>query len=93
MTRRQEIIEMLRHRKLTVKEISDEFLTTPEEIVIELPYIRDTVRPQEKLVYTDPVCNTCGFIFRERKMQKPPTKCPKCKSHDISVQRYFIKKL
>ena len=93
MTRRQEIIDMLRHRQLTVKEIADEFLTIPEEIVIDLKHIKDTVHPRERLMHTDPICNTCGFKFKERTKLKPPSKCPKCKGHDIEHQKYYIKKM
>jgi len=92
MTRRQEISEMLRHRTLTVKEIADEFMTIPEEIVEDLNHIKDTVRPQEELKYTDPLCNNCGFLFKERKKLKPPSKCPACKSHDIKSPKYFVRK-
>jgi len=92
MTQRQEIIDMLRYRQLTVKEIADEFLTIPEIIVEDLKHIRESVWPQEKLMHTDPVCRDCGFIFKERKKLKPPSKCPKCKSHKIDAPRFFVKK-
>lgn len=92
MTQRQEIIDMLRYRSLTVKEIADEFLTIPEIIVEHLKHIKATVYPQEKLMHTDPACRDCGFIFKERQKLKPPGKCPKCKSHRIDAPKYFIKK-
>jgi len=92
MTRRQEIIDMLRYRQLTVKEISDEFLTIPEEIVEHLKHIKQTVWPKEQLFHTDPKCNNCDFLFKDRTKLKPPSKCPACKSHDIASPKYFVKK-
>lgn len=91
MTRRQEIIDMLRYRQLTIKEIADEFLTIPEEIVEDLKHIKSSVQPKERLLSTDPHCIGCGFIFKERKKLKPPSKCPKCKGHNIDVAKYYVK--
>lgn len=94
MTRRQEIIEMLEGRRLTLKEISDEFLTTQEEIAEDLGKIQGAIRPQLSLEQTKPVCNDCGFVYKDRKDKnkvKPPTKCPRCHAEDIEPPRYFIK--
>lgn len=93
MTRRQEIIEMLKAQKLTLPELSDEFLTTQEEIALDLKEIRAGIRPQMSLEQTKPSCNSCGFIYKDRNDRgklKPPTKCPKCHSEDINPPRYFI---
>ena len=94
MTRRQEIIEMLKVRTLTLQNIADEFLTTQEEIAEDLKKIQSTVRPQYSLEQTLPACHDCGFTFKDRydkNKVKPPSKCPKCHGEGIEPPQYFIK--
>lgn len=94
MTRRQEIIEMLKARQLTIHQLADEFLTAQEEISEDLQAIRIGIRPQLSLEQTKPLCNSCGFVFKDRQDKnkvKPPTKCPKCHGEDIEPPRYFVK--
>lgn len=94
MTRRQEIIEMLKVRQLTIQEMADEFLATQEEISEDLQAIRMGIRPQLSLEQTKPLCHSCGFVFKDRQDKnklKPPTKCPKCHGEDIKPPRYLIK--
>jgi len=93
MTRQQEIIAMLQAQKMTLREISDEFLATQEEIALDLREIQNAIRPKMSLEQTKPVCNTCGFVYKDRKDKnkvRPPTKCPKCHGEDIEGPRYLI---
>jgi len=94
LTRRQEIVEMLKLQNMTLKELSDEFQADEEEIADDLKGIAIGVRPQFSLEQTKPICNSCGFVFLSRwdkNKVKPPTRCPKCKGEDIEPPRYFIK--
>ena len=93
MTRRQEIIAMLKIRRMTLREIADEFLTTQEEIALDLVQIRTGIRAQLSLEQTTPSCNSCGFVFKDRQDRnkvRRRTKCPTCHREDINPPRYFI---
>jgi len=90
MTRRKEIIEILKHRKLTLKELADEFLTEQEEILEDLRHIAQTVFPEMDLRMEVPVCKNCGYAFKKRKKGKPPSRCPQCKGEAIIQPQYFI---
>lgn len=35
-------------------------------------------------------CQDCGFVFRERKKLTRPSRCPRCRSENISAPRYGI---
>lgn len=94
LTRRQEIIYILGSRQLTLRQLSDEFLATEEEIAEELRELKESIRPQRRLEQTTPVCHDCGFVFKnrfDRNKVRRPSRCPKCKSEGIEPPRYYIK--
>lgn len=90
MTRRKEIIEVLKHRKLTLKGLADEFLAEQEDILEDLHHIAQTMFPEMDLRMELPECKTCGYEFKQRKKGKPPSRCPTCKGESITHPRYFI---
>lgn len=94
LTRRQEIIEMLRFRQLTLRQIADEFLAPEEDIAEDLRDLKYAVRPHYSLDQTTPNCHDCGFVFKDRfdkNKVRRPSRCPKCRSEDIGPPKYFIK--
>lgn len=87
--RRAQIIEMLQNRKMTVKEIADDFLTEPAEIVYDLQFVKELASPK-RLKFTAAVCKDCGFSNKDRTKGKSPQRCPKCKNHHFNPVKYFI---
>jgi hypothetical protein len=91
-TRRKEIIEVLEKEKLTVKQLADLFQVEVRFILEDLRHISQSLKPMHKKIeQLFPVCNSCGFVFRSRKKFSRPSKCPKCRSEDITEPVYWIK--
>ncbi|HDQ59867.1 MAG TPA: ArsR family transcriptional regulator [Candidatus Woesearchaeota archaeon] len=90
-TRRKEIMGILEKQEMTLKQLAEHFAITPKEISEDLKHISQTIKAgHKKLVQRWAVCNSCGFVFKERKRLSRPTKCPECRSEDISEQKFSI---
>ncbi|MEM4718310.1 MAG: transcriptional regulator, partial [Desulfurococcaceae archaeon] len=37
-----------------------------------------------------PTCRKCGFVFKDLKRPRKPSKCPSCKSEWITPPRFLI---
>ncbi len=90
-TRRKEIIEVLKEREMTLKELVELFQTEVKEIVEDLIHISQSVKIEhKKLKQRWAICNNCGFTFKDREKFTRPTKCPKCRSEDITEPSFRI---
>lgn|SRR3989338_2501127 len=90
-TRRREIIELLEKDKLTAKQLADLFRADMKYILEDLKHIAQTVKISHKKLKIEPaVCNVCGYTFKERERLSRPTKCPKCRSEDITEPVFYI---
>lgn len=45
---------------------------------------------QKRFVMDPPVCQDCGFLFRERTRLTKPSRCPRCRSEAVSPPRFGI---
>ncbi|MBI2546598.1 HTH domain-containing protein [Candidatus Woesearchaeota archaeon] len=91
MTRRQQIIQILRQTPQTVKQLADYFEVTRGEIETDLVHIEKSVRAEnQKLVIQPASCRECSFVFRERSRLRKPSKCPRCKSEAITEPVFSI---
>ena len=88
MTRREEIIEILKKEKISVQEIANLYRVIISEVLIDFYHIKKTFN--NKLKKEPAVCSYCGFVFEERSRIKTPSKCPKCKHEKIFPQRFWI---
>jgi len=89
-TRREEIIEMLRVRSMRLIDVANDFLTTPDDIAIDLEHIAKSIYPTEVLRLEVPTCTKCGYAFKWRKKVKSPSRCPSCKGERITDPVFFI---
>lgn len=89
MTRREQIIELLKKEERTVKSLANIFATTPAEILEDLKHIEISIKPL-KLKYQPAFCKKCGFVFKERDKIKKPSKCPRCRAEWIKAQVFRI---
>ena len=93
MTRRQEIIEILRNEALSLQDLAVILRIHIKNIFEDIPHIEKTVRPKEKLVITPAQCLKCNFTFKERRKIKTPSRCPKCKGTHIKEPVFQIQKI
>jgi len=90
MTRRTEIIEMLKKEAISAQELANIYKITAKEIEEDLQHIAKSVRPDFELVMYPAKCQHCGFIFKERSRIKKPSRCPKCKKESIDPPLFKI---
>ncbi len=90
MTRREEIIKMLKDQEMTSHELCQYFQTTKKAILSDLRHIRKSLKNKNgALVMRMPLCNQCGFLFNLETV-KEPSKCPKCNSTWIEPPAYKV---
>lgn len=99
LTTRERIYELLKRseKPLTVDEIIS-LLNIPDlnprNVYEHLEHIARSVKARSKgreyLAMDPPVCRKCGFVFKELRKPKKPTKCPRCRSEWISPPRFLI---
>jgi transcriptional regulator len=90
MTRREEIIGVLEKNPISVQELATMFHVEIGEILEHLEHIKLSIKPK-KLKVDPAFCKYCGFVFKERKRLKTPTKCPKCRKEWIHAAMFSVK--
>lgn len=95
LTLRRTIIEAIKGRLMTAKEISGAAGLSEKEVAGHLAHIQKSVsasREGERLrfVVEPSVCLSCGFVFKKRERLKTPSRCPLCRSEEISEMRFGI---
>ena len=89
-TRRQEIRVLLAERSWTLDELAARYLLPRRVIVDDLEHIARSIAPRQRVVIQTPVCEACGFQFKDRKRFTDPSRCPRCKNEHLSPQRLRI---
>lgn len=86
MTRRKEIVELLKQRPYTIRELTILYCVETKEIEEDLKHIAYSI----KVKRTHSLCEFCGFVFKEREKFKGPSKCPKCKNMKITEPMFSV---
>lgn len=90
-TIRQKIISLLSNEELTAREISGQVGVSEKEVNEHLAHIARSVASQNKRVVITPAdCQTCGYVFEDRKRFTRPGRCPQCKKSYIQSPRFRI---
>ncbi|KYK32726.1 MAG: hypothetical protein AYK19_15090 [Theionarchaea archaeon DG-70-1] len=90
MTRREDIIELLKKEEMTSEKLARYFHTTKRNILSDLKHIRKSLKSRrEELVMKMPTCNQCGFLFKLESVREP-SKCPQCNSTWIEPPTYKV---
>ncbi len=98
MSFREKILELLMNsdEPLSVDDIARELGMDPREsreIYRHLEHIAKTARAKygKTLLMEPPTCRKCGYVFRNLKKPRKPSKCPKCGSEWIEPPKFIIK--
>lgn len=97
-TTRERVIEILKNsnRPLSAEEIARQLDSDidPREIYEHLEHVAKSLitrsKGREILVMEPPICNRCGFVFKDINKPKKPSRCPRCRSEWISPPRFTI---
>ncbi|MBI5588770.1 MAG: transcriptional regulator [Deltaproteobacteria bacterium] len=93
LTIRQRIAAALKEGMLTSKDISRAVGIMEKEAIDHLGHVARTVNRAgggERFVVEPSVCRSCGFVFRKRGRLKTPSRCPVCRSEEITEMRFGI---
>jgi predicted Zn-ribbon and HTH transcriptional regulator len=90
LTRRQEIIAMLREREWTLDDLARNFVVSKKVIINDLEHIARSVSRPSRLQIRAPVCESCGYRFKDRAKFNDPSRCPQCKNEHLPSQRFRI---
>lgn len=91
MVYRKALIELLKVKSYTVRELASLYGAEMNEIVEDLQHIKKSVLPKHKLIIDFSKCLNCGFTFKDREKFKTPTKCPRCRNESITEMKFKIK--
>jgi predicted Zn-ribbon and HTH transcriptional regulator len=90
-TIRQKIISLLIDEEMSAREISGAVGISEKEVYEHLSHIARSVASQDKKIVITPAnCQTCGFVFEDRKRFTRPGRCPQCKKSHIQSPRFRI---
>lgn len=90
LTRRQEIMAMLREREWTLDELARNFVVSRKVIIEDLQHIGRSISQRGRLQIHAPTCDKCGYRFKDRAKFSDPSRCPKCKNERLRPQRFRI---
>jgi len=89
-TRRQEIRQLLTERAWTLDELAARYLIRKRIVVEDLAHIARSVAPRGRLKIVAPVCDRCGFRFKDRARFSDPSRCPRCRNEHLAAQQFRI---
>ncbi|MFW9800913.1 MAG: transcriptional regulator [Candidatus Thorarchaeota archaeon] len=94
-TRRETISELLEEAEnpMTAQEICNMLGIKNRALVYEdIEHISLSVKNRGKQLIIQPAsCGKCGYVFKDRRKIKRPSKCPKCRSQWILQPAYMIR--
>lgn len=95
LTARQKIIDAVKGMMLTARDISKVVGLKEKEVLEHLPHVAKTVNSSKeallaRFVVQPSECVSCGFVFKKRERLKTPSRCPVCRSEEITEMRFGI---
>ena len=92
LTVRQHLKALLNEQNYTARELASRVGIAEKLVEDHLLHVIRSLGQQvdQQFVMEMPTCHDCGFRFRERTRLKRPSRCPKCRSEDISSPRFSI---
>lgn len=96
-SRREKIIRLLSSagEPLDAQQIAKELGLSPRDarlIYEDLIHIARSLRNGPLTLYmVPPMCKSCGYIFKNLRRPRKPSKCPRCRSQWISPPKFLIR--
>ena len=89
-TIRQDIMDILRDRYCSARDISKLMGLREREVYDHLTHIEKSLHEPQRLIIEPSKCLSCGFVFIKRKRLTMPGRCPVCKKQHITRPIYRI---
>jgi predicted Zn-ribbon and HTH transcriptional regulator len=90
MTIRQLIIAELEKGSMTARDLSKTIRISEKEAIAHMDHVAKSLKPPKRLIIEPPVCNRCGFIFKDRRRFSSPSRCPQCRHEGIQPPAFRI---
>ncbi len=99
LTLREKIMKLLMESRepLSVDEIAAILGLSPRDkhlVYDALTHIAKTIKRRSggklELVMIPPTCKKCGYVFKDLKKPRKPSRCPRCKSERINPPLFKI---
>ncbi len=95
LSARHKIIDLLKGGFLSAGDISRMAGIKEKEVLEHLPHVARTVNSgrdanTERFVVEPSECLSCGFVFKKRDRLRTPSRCPVCRSEEVTEMRFSI---
>ena len=91
-TPRQRIIELITGTRLPSHQLAQMLGIAERQVEDHLEHVvKSIARDKTRRFILEPSrCQDCDFVFRDRRRLTRPSRCPTCRSEDITAPRYGI---
>lgn len=89
-TIRQQMAKALIGRRLTAKDLSGELGIMEKEVFSHLDHVKKSTSRNLRFISFPSRCRECGFLFKKRTRLRTPSKCPICRSEEITETEYTL---
>ena len=91
-TMRQRLVGLLTRSRFSSYQLAQLLGIAERQVEDHLEHVVKTLaRDHGKRFVMEPSgCQDCGFVFRERRKLTRPSRCPRCRSENISAPRYGV---
>jgi hypothetical protein len=92
LTIRQQILREITGTLRSSRQLAELIRIPERDIEDHLTHlVRSVSRDRTRRFVMDPsACQSCSYVFRERTRLRRPSRCPRCRSEDISPPRFGI---
>ncbi|MEE9543282.1 MAG: transcriptional regulator, partial [Thermodesulfobacteriota bacterium] len=92
-TIRQSMVDALIGNRLTAKDLSKELHIMEKEVFGHLEHVIKSTANDLRFVAFPSKCLHCGFVFKKRTRLRTPSRCPVCRSEEITETEYMLEPL
>jgi predicted Zn-ribbon and HTH transcriptional regulator len=91
-TPRQRIIDLITGTRLSSHQLAQMLGIAERQVEDHLTHVvKSLARDKTRRFILEPSrCQSCRFLFRDRRRLTRPSRCPLCRSEDITAPRYGI---
>ena len=89
-TIRQQITAEIEKAPMTARDLSKAIRIPEKEAIAHMEHVAKSLHPPKRLIIVPPVCNKCGFVFKDRKRFSSPSRCPECRHEGIQPPAFRI---
>lgn len=91
-TPRQRLINLITGTRLSAHQLAQMLGIAERQVEDHLTHVvKSLARDKSRRFILEPSrCQDCAFVFRDRRRLTRPSRCPICRSEDITAPRYGI---